>query len=485
MNDFLDLLAAEVQKKMRQGQVNFRHDLSTIDLSTNFMHGPTGIFGAPGIERDIFATRVKPRGLMNVLPAMPTVTMNPVVGYLTGFTDGETGAEKDGVCETPLAAGQIKSCLQGAIFGRIERKTEQIELNSIGRINNRSEMFDLQVVNDPLLEDSFGMPSSIPKAARDVLNREVLAKWMALGVAFERKLGPLVYTANPANNTGGGGYQEFWGLENLVGTGKVDVITGNVCTALDSLVRDANYQNVAGDINYYVILLTAIYRYMQDVASRTGLDPVQWVFVMRRGLFDELADSWPYSYATHRAESSAVHDAEITRVLVDARAERELANAMRQGKYLLIDGQQIPVIIDDFIPEDTSTNNASVPEGAMASDIYLLPLTVRGSIVSTYFEYFDFSQGVMQGINDGKLNSEFWSDGGRWLWTFHRTGWCVEWWAKIEPRLRLLTPHLAARIQNVLYSPLIHSREDDPLSAYFFDGGVTTRSNAPYDASDF
>ncbi|HMN10721.1 MAG TPA: hypothetical protein PKD55_00180 [Bellilinea sp.] len=485
MDNFLEILASEVQKQMRAGQVEFKHDLSTISPSTNFMHGPTGIFGAPGIERDIFATRVKPRGLMSVLPSRATVNMNPVVGYLTGFTDDENGAEKDGVCDTPLSAGQMKSCLQGAIFGRIERKTEQIELNKLGRVNNRSEMFDLRIVNDPLLEDSFAMPGSVSLSAQDALNREVLAKWMNLGVAFERKLGPLVYTANPANNTAGGGYEEFWGLESLVGTGKVDVITNDVCSALDSIVRDANYARVDANINYYVRLLTAIYRYMQDLASRTGLDPVQWAFVMRRSLFNELVDLWPYSYATHRAEASAVQDSTIARVLGDARAERELANAMRTGQYLLIDGIQVPVIIDDFIPEDTNTNNANVVSGAFASDIYMLPLVVRGGIVSTYFEYFDFSQGVMQGIADGRLGNEFWSDGGRFLWTYQRSGWCVEWWAKLEPRLRLLTPHLAARIQNVLYAPLMHERDDDPLSAYFLDGGVTARDNAPYTSADF
>ena len=73
--------------------------------------------------------------------------------------------------------------------------------------------------------------------------------------------------------------------------------------------------------------------------------------------------------------------------------------------------------------------------------------------MSTFFEYFDYSamNGVMQAIRDGMLQNEFWSDGGRYLWTTQRTLWCVDWAAKIEPRLRLLTPHLAGRIQNVQY----------------------------------
>lgn len=482
----LDTIGKGIQEAAKKG--NLKHDIpGSISVSTNQMHGPSGIFGQPGISRDVFATRVKPRGLLGVLPARGSVETNPIVAYLTGFTDDESGSEKDAVCDDPLEAGEIKNCFQGALFGRVERKTETIELNAVGRQTNRGEMFDLRLVNDPLLEGELLSMPNVPASLAQVLNNEVLAKWMALGVAFERKLGPLVYTGSPSNNTGGGGYKEYHGFETLVGTGKVDVISGTACAALDSDVRNFAYARVDVYAVRLYNMLVSMFRNLQDIASRTGLDPVTWAIVMRRNLFDEIVDLWPLIYGTFRMNANSIVDASMTSVNFDGMRARADAEAMRSGRYLTIDGQRVTVVIDDFLPEDSNTTNASVTSGCFASDIYILPLTVRGGIVSTYFEYFDFSAAgaAMSQAQIGRVAGEYWTDGGRWLWTTQRTLWCVAWVAKIEPRLRLLTPHLAGRIQNVSYCPAKHFREDDPTSAYFANGGRVSANFAPYDTADF
>lgn len=471
-------------KELQAAQGGAKHDLSSVSVTNNLMHGLSGIFGQPGIERDVFATRVKPTGLLSMLPSRGSNVENPLVAYLTGFTDNASSEEKSGICDDPIAAGKIKSCLQGALFGRYERKSEQLELNAIGRQVNRGEFFDLRIVNDPLLESGFSVPGNIPQAAQDVLNREVLARWMTMGISFERLLGKQVYTANPTNNTGGGGYKEFHGLETLVGTGKIDVVTSTACPALDSKIFDWNYKRVDLNSSNLVSVLTFLWRYVNDKARRMSLDPVQWAFVMRPNLFDEIADVWPCAYSTYRC---SVSNSDGERVFVDGRRELEMSIAMRNGKYLEIDGVRIPVIVDDYVPEEDDSDSSEIAAGEFASDIYLIPLTVAGGIISTFLEHIDFTQanGVMQAIMDAQMTHEYWSDGGRFLWTYHRTGWCVEWWAKLEPRMRLLTPHLAGRLQNVRYRPLEHYAEDDPDSDYFFDGGETTRTNDVYDSADF
>lgn len=479
MGDSLKKAAAEQRNK---------HDIpGSISVTTNLMHGLQGIFGTPGISQDVFATRVKPRGLLEVLPARGNNQEQPLVGYLTGFTDDEDGSEKDGVCDDPLAAGEVKSCLQGALYGRIERKTKTLELNALGRSVNRGEFFDLRLVNDPLLEGNLLSMPNVPQEFASIVNNEVMARWMTLGVAFERKLGPLVYTGSPANNTSGGGYKEYHGLETLVGTGKIDVVTGTACAALDSDIRNFAYARVDTAPTALYNMLINMFRNLQDIASRTGLDPVTWAIVMRRNLFDEIVDFWPLVYATFRFGAEAVTSSTITSLNIDAARARMEAEDMRTGKYLVIDGQRIRVVIDDFLPEDSNTNNANVTSGCFASDIYILPLTVRGGIVSTFFEYIDFSapNAAMAQAAAGRVSSEYWTDGGRFLWTTNRTLWCLEFVAKIEPRLRLLTPHLAGRIQNVSYCPVKPFRSDDPASAYFVDGGEVTRTNARYDSADF
>lgn len=478
----------QLRKALEQVEIQSKHDIIGLGSpTTNIVHGPGGIFGVPGIERDVFATRVKPTGLMSILPAVGTDIELPLVAYLTGFTDDEAGAEKSAVCDDPLMAGELKSCLQGALFGRYERKTATLEINNALRRTNIGETMDLRLVNDPILDSGLAVPSSIPLQARDALNRAVLARWMTLGVAFERLIGPQIYTGTPTNNTASGGYKEFHGLETLVGTGKIDVITNQACTALNSDLRNYNYKRVDQNGADLLATLLSQVRNVRDIASRTSLLPTEWVLVMRRNLFDVLADIWPCAYNTYKCVASGVADSTITQVVVDGAAQREMSNAIRNGMYLPFDGVNIPVIVDDFIPEDTNTTNANVKSGCFASDIYLLPVRVRGGIQSLYFEYFDFNapNGTMQAVLDGHLTDQYWTDGGRFLWTTQRTGWCVEWWAKIEPRLRLLTPHLAARLQNVAYCPSLHFREDDPASSYFMDGGATGRSNANYDKNDF
>lgn len=483
----LDTLADGLKKAVAEQRL--KHDIpGSISVSTNMMHGLSGIFGYPGISQDVFATRVKPRGLLEVLPARGNMQEQPIVAYLTGFTDDENAAEKDGVCDDPLAAGEIKNCLQGALYGRVERKTKTLELNSLGRSVNRGEFFDLRLVNDPLLDGNLlSMPGNVPQEFASIINNEVMARWMTLGVAFERKLGPLVYTGTPANNTAGGGYKEFHGLETLVGTGKIDVITATACAALDSDVRNFAYARVDTAPTRLYNMLISMFRNLQYIASSTGLDPVTWVMVMRRSLFDEIVDFWPLVYATFRFGAEAVTSSAITNLNIDAARARMEAEDMRTGKYLVIDGQRVRVVVDDFIPEESNTTSASVVSGCFASDIYILPLTVRGGIVSTFFEYIDFnsSMGAMAGARSGRVSDEYWTDGGRFLWTTNRTLWCIEWVSKIEPRLRLLTPHLAGRIQNVSYCPVKPYRSDDPNSAYFADGGEIIRSNAPYSAGDF
>jgi hypothetical protein len=85
-------------------------------------------------------------------------------------------------------------------------------------------------------------------------------------------------------------------------------------------------------------------------------------------------------------------------------------------------------------------------------------------------------------IAPGNIISDFYqpSGDGRFAWTAVKDGWCFKIQAKIEPRLVLRTPQLAARIQNVKYTPLQHVRSPDPDSPYFEKGGVSTMPGTTY-----
>lgn len=474
-NSLIDALVDVVAERM---EVRQKHDLPAgFTLTTNQMHGATGIFGTAGAERDVFSTRVKPRGLLATLPARPTVDTNPITYYMTGFTD-ETGSEPDAPCEECVKAGMMKSCRQGTVFGLVCRETDEMNLAEVGRRVNRGEMFDLRLVNDPLLNDApLWVPQSVPKAVQDVLNREVLARWLTLGVAFENKLANLMFTGNPTNNNGTG-YAEYYGLESLVATGHTDVIDQTSCPSLDSDIKDMNYLSIEDDAATIFAYMTMVYRYIKHNAETMGFMPVQWVIVVKDSLFRKLADYWPCVYASFRCNATA-NDIGNN---VDGMAMRQMQDQLYNGRYLLIDGEQVPVVIDDAIPYETNTTNGDLPAGSFASDIYFLPLTVRGGLPVTYMEYFDYSapNGAMQAILDGRMGNEFWTDNGAFLWTFSRTRFCVSWNARIEPRLRLLTPHLAGRLEHIKWTPLQMFREPFNDQGYFVNGGLTTGDNAPY-----
>lgn len=470
MADILALIAEAVAEKM--GQSGQKHTTPSGTPTTNYMHGPGGIFGVSGLERDLISTRVHPIGLAGMLQAQGSQRMNPLFPYLTGF-QADSGSDPDGVCDDPQVAGPTKSCIQTAQYGRYSRMTKEIEVNRVGQQTDRGEFLDLRLLNDPLLRDMGGLTSMNVAGSPD-LTREVLQAFVEVGVSMQNILSTQLYVGNPTNNSAGGGYAEFPGLDILIGTNKVDAITGTNCPSLDSDIKDFNYGLITENDPDIVEVITYMWRFLRHNASRMGFNPVEWAMTMREELFYEITSVWPCSYLTYRC---TFRDGGFERVNVDAGDAVAMRDNMREGNYLLIDGMRVPVILDDGIAEETDADSANIAAGEFASDIYVIPLAVRGGFASTYWQYFDYNQGPLTGARDGRYVEEFWTDGGRFLW--HKkppVNWCVQWLTKIEPRVILLTPQLAGRIQNVRYAPLQHTRDPFPGDPYFVDGGETSRA---------
>ncbi|MDP2323703.1 MAG: hypothetical protein Q8N51_06695, partial [Gammaproteobacteria bacterium] len=230
-------------------------------------------------------------------------------------------------------------------------------------------------------------------------------------------------------------------------------------------------------------VLTYLSRYLRKNSATMGMDPVDFRWVMREELFYELTSCWPCQYTTFRCFNRETANIDpVGAYSVDAAIQ--LRDAMRNGRYLVVDGMNIPVVLDDGIPEDTNTNNANLQAGEFASDIYLLPFSAMGGRVPTlYGEYFDYriGQGWLRQV-PGALGADqyFTSDAGMYSWTFSRLNNCILWLAEIQPRIILRTPYLAGRLQNVKYSPLQHTREPFPDDGYFVDGGRVTTSAPSY-----
>lgn len=463
----IDALAAVLGPRL---QAQYRATPSTPSIP--YYTGPNSLFGVPGLERDVFSTRVQPYGLADQLPVQMTNVMTPMFAYFTGFLPG-TGSEPNGVCDDAPEPGPGKTCIQIAQFGRFTRQTRTFEIDRLGQQINRGEFQDLTLINPPMVGGMTGSPTmpNVPTTAN--FTREVSMRMVELGVEFQNWFARKVYEGNPANNTGGGGYKEFPGLDILIGTTKVDALSGTPCPALASDIKDFNYANIGvastGD-GSIVNVLSYMMRYLRMKAEGQNMGAVNWVLVMRPSAFWELTAAWPCAYMTYRCQTTG---GSTNNAYVDATDMIAMRDDMRNGNYIIIDGIRYSVILDNTIREDTNTNNVRVPNGSFASDIYVLPLSVRGNYPTLYWELLDYRTSL--GIaNDGNLASNFfWTEGGRYLWHIKPpNNWCIQYIAKTEPRLILRTPQLAGRLLNVLYRPLQH--EVDPIvgDPYFVDGGV-------------
>lgn len=480
-NAVLDALVSAVLAKAKEqsggGLGGPYYRASPGNPSNPYYSGPGGLFGVLGLERDIISTRIQPMGLADQLPVLPTTIMHPYFPYFTGFLP-DTGVEPNGVCDDPPTAGPGKSCIQTAQFGRFSRQTRTLEINRLGQQINRGEFQDLRFMNDPLLGGMGGItvPGSIGGGG-DV-RREVMMRFLEVGVSFQNWMARKIYEGNPANNMAGGGYEEFPGLDILIGTNKVDALTGTLCPSLNSDIKDFNYGNIGvpgtGD-SAIVNVLSYMMRYLRYNAEHMNFGSTSWVFVMRPAAFWELTAAWPCAYMTYRCQVNGTPD---NGAFVDATEMVRMRDDMRNNNYILIDGIRYPVILDSMIREETNTQTVRVPNGSFASDIYIIPMTVRGGQPVTYWETFDYRESLRI-AGDGNLATQFfWSDGGRYLWHFKPpNNFCIQWLAKIEPRLILRTPQLAGRLTNVLYRPLQHERDVINTDPYFVDGGVSGRGS--------
>lgn len=433
--------------------------------SAQTMHGPGGLFGTYGLEPAVINASLRPVGIDQMMSVIPTVYENPLFSFLTGF-ESDGSSEPSGVCDG-APGGVVEACTQTARFGRVSRQTKEIEVNSIVSMINRGETASLRLLGDVL--NRSGIVTQQPTTAQDWINYVVQAQMVIVAVLLQRKLAQMIWQGNPANDSAGGGYREFPGLDILISTGKVDAITGTACPALDSDVKDFGYNWVNGTSPDIVAYLSMMAYYLRHVAERAGLMPVEWVVVMRPELWYELSAIWPVKYLTlgNTAPPAGVSNT----IVLNDNVNVDMRDRMREQMMIPINGVWYPVITDDGIDEESAADTDELQPGEFASDIYIVPVRAAG-MTTLYWEHLDY-----RGVNSqlqvaGQANPYWTTDNGRYLWTLEHLNWCFYLLCKIEPRVILRTPQLAGRLQSVKYSPLQHLRSPFEDSPYFKKGGV-------------
>jgi hypothetical protein len=437
-----------------------------------WFHGVGGIFGVPGLDEDVISARITPRGIARTLKVLPDIYTQPMFPYITGIE--ESGDDEPTTECATCPSGVTEGCIQSACYGFVCRETRELTPNrAIERIN-RGDL-DLRLVNDIL-----GLDQNDPFLAVRNYDRatimQIATTWAMLevGVMLQNKLVPMIWQGNPANNVGTG-YAEFNGLDTLIGTGKVDFLTGTACEALDSDVKEFAYRlinSVDAQGNFRIVRdLEYLEAYLFHNADRMNLSPATWVIVMRPEAWYELTNIWPIAYLSTR---NIVLPAGNTN-MIDATRVKDDMDAMREGMFLYLNGRRHNVVLDDGIVEYNSTNDANLNMGEFASNIYFVPIKYMGNRDGTFLQHKDYRQAQRE-IVAAHSTDVMWSDAGRFLWTVERIKWCYTLSAKIEPRIVLKVPQLAGRLNHVKYTPRQHFREPWQDSDYFFKGGEDLRA---------
>lgn len=425
--------------------------------NTQYAHGPRGVFNLPGVERDVHSLVARPLGLAAQIPWRPSRFKTPIFETILGL-GAESGSEPTDDCQFGPTPGDVKVASQTAPFGKVIRSTPSITMNRVGQLVNNAEPTDLYIVEQLTDPSPF-----IPDPARDqnILNSEYGLNMWKLGLTMERVVEADIVTGSPASNSGAREY--FAGLQTLVNTGKIDLITGSLVPAFDSFLVSWGNASVSGTVTLagaswdIVTVINALINYLDAKAELYGATPYGLIAYMRRDLFWELTRLWPCSYLTNGCTTAVLNGGTQ---FVQASEQVAMRDDMRNNMFLWVNGKKLGVVFSDQIPETATANG-------MASDIYLLPTVASGERV-LYGEYFPFNNDMIEEFrSNAALGSFYWnSNSGMYFWTMDKDVYCVRLTAKIEPRIVLRTPWLAARITGIAYRTAIHTLDSSVGGIY-------------------
>ena len=435
--------------------------IATKDAGTTagtMLHGPGGLLGYPGLNKQIINAMIMPKGIAGRIPVMKSVNTNEIYSVLTGQL-ASTGTNPTEACAAWPVVGAFKVCRQQFPFGQQGRTSQVLNVKYAGQVINRGEFRDNVLLGKP----GGDVPTPGPINWQKAFQNEYEYKIAELFNGYARDFARNVYTGNAITTAGSQGYIQYNGLDRQIQANKRDALTGVACPAVDSLVLDLNGTsiNTAGG-TVYALLANAVNN-MERLSEQLGMD-VKWVLTMRYGLWQQLTQVWPCIYATSGCPGAIVSTGSL-------QEQTEFRDRLRRTRMLPIEGKDYEVVVDDTIAETIAAGGVV---GTYQSDIYLLPLTANGQPV-LFWEYFDMNAEAVKAANALAPGGFFdVIDNGRFLFVRNSPSHtCVDVEIIERPRLILLTPFLAARLQNIRYTYSIHEREWDPASTYFVNGGLS------------
>ena len=448
-----------------------KHDTSASTPNATPPHGPFpgnsaqfGIFSDAGVRPGMWNATARVRGVGQHIPMEKSVYMNELIDVATGVTAG-SGNNVTSACAVGPKPGQLKKAQIAATFGIVHISTKIFDITQAGMRRNRADI-DRQTFNNAAATNPW-LPQVPGIDGAQFVNSTLRAELFALGIELERNIGQVHFLgiAGTENNTYRGVARQWNGLDRLVRTGWQDASSGVAVPRLDAAVTPFNASISGNDASGRSVIraVNETFYGQDDFLDQLGIVP-SFALVMRADLFRELAAVWACGFSTDRCAGSAGNP-----VQRDAMVTYQAFLNMLRGRYLTLEGMDIPVIIDDSIPRDTLGNNY------FKSDIYGLALSGNG-IPTLYGEYFDMDNADANeiatafGIQDGTTTTV---NNGMYRVFKRVTGGCVEYDFFARPRLITDAPFMHFRIDDVFYNSFVSNNDPIPGFSYYKNGGLT------------
>lgn len=465
----------QISDMSNAGLLNFgqKNDPSGSLATASALHGANygnpsqfGAFSAPGVRPDRFSTFARPRSMLSLLRPQKSDFINEIVEIVTGQT-ASTTVNATGWCADGALAGVLKTCQQTYAMGNFKMRSRIIPLQEVGQLKNRADIPGM-ILNNPPQENPL-MPEMFYRLTDD--RSQLQYAFFLLGNAIGRSMEVELWRGVAGTDTSiSGWWRDFNGLDSLIKTGYVDVLTGIACPAADSTVRswNADIGATVGGSNI-VQAFSDIYYGKNDLAEMVGMSGVTWAWVMRKEQFRALAEVWSCQYSTYRCQSTNAGQP----IMITGEETNRLRLEMQNGQYLLIDGIQVPVVFSDgILLERLGSGTPNV----MRADAYLLPISWNGRDLIR-LEYHDMGNQYAAEMANMVYPSAQFINNGLYMLTKNERDGCVEFTVSSKMRLFLETPFLSARIDDISFSYNAPTRVADPATTFLHvNGGVTHRS---------
>lgn len=459
-----------------QNYLRLKNDPASSTPNANVLHGlnpsgTLGLFGAPGVDPQMYSTVVQAGGSFEAaLPMRPSEFLQVRREIMTGI-NAETGTNPTGFCGNPMKAGDMKVCQQDYVFGDIYASTQTVDLPNTGFYYNRSD-------TDRDIMPALGRMSPFAPMLGNIgnTNSQTYKQMVQLATNITRstsKAGIQGNRTNPHTGTGSLPFftHQFDGLDRQVRTGYTDAVSGAACSAADSRVYDFSATEITAEDSSLGSIVDAFSDiYVGSTLDLEGmgysLNFMSHAIVLNPRAWRPLTRVWSCAYQT---AGCTVTNGNGERLNVSAAEQKRLGDEMYNGRFLWIDGMRVPVLFSWGVPLNVVGNNH------YNSTAYLVPLMIDGS-PTLFWEYGNMGnpqQTEFAGLTGGNtrvINNGLYRVGRR------DNPMCIEYVFAAKVRLLLTAPFAAARLDNFNFSDNTRIRSPYPAESFYANGGQTVRN---------